>query len=114
MSGKKVLIVSSNGLFREGLKHILAGQSDLAQSQQVPSLQEAQELVRTGQADVVICERSDKVEEQECCMRKISSLLSRPGVRVIVVSLKAGDLSIYRRDCIEEASDEDLVAALNS
>ena len=112
MSGKKVLIVSSNGLFREGLKHILADTTDLAQMDQVSSLQEAEELVRMGQADVVICVRCDKGEGQECCVNNITSLLLRPRVRVIVVSLKTGDLSIYSREKIEEASDEDLVAAI--
>jgi DNA-binding NarL/FixJ family response regulator len=112
MSGKKVLIVSSNGLFREGLKHILAGTIDLAQTDQVSSLQEAEELVRMDQANVVICVRCDKGKGQECCVNNIKPLLSRPGVRVIVVSLKTGDLSIYSREQIKEASDEDLVSAI--
>ena len=112
MSDKKVVIVSSNGLFREGLKHILAGTIDLAQTDKVSSLQEAEKLVRMGQADVVICVGCDKVKEQESCVKNITSLLSRPGVRVIAVSLKTGDLSIYSREQIKEASDEDLVAAI--
>jgi DNA-binding NarL/FixJ family response regulator len=112
MSGKKVLIVSSNGLFLEGLKNILAGTIDIAQMDQVSSLEEAEDLVLMGQVDVVICVRCDKANEQEGCVKNIAVLLSRPGVRVIVVSLEAANLSIYSREQIEEASEEDLVAAL--
>jgi hypothetical protein len=43
MSGKQVLIISSNGLFREGLKHILA---NTAVTRQTTSLQGEQE--KTG------------------------------------------------------------------
>ena len=112
MSGKKVLIVSSNWLFREGLKYILNGETDLTLTKQVSSLLEAEELVRMGQVDVVIFVLPDKEEEKESRAETIISLLSRPGIRVVVVSLNGNDLSIYRREQIEEASVEDLVAAL--
>jgi DNA-binding NarL/FixJ family response regulator len=112
MSGKSVLIISSNGLFREGLKHVLADTTDLAQMVQVSTLQEAEEMMRIGQVDVVIIVLDDQAEGQEDRAKAITSLLSRPGVRVIVVSMKARDLCIYRQERIEEASVEDLVAAL--
>jgi len=112
MSGKKVLIVSSNWLFREGLKYILAGSNGLARTDQVSSLLEAEEWVRMGQVDVVIFVLPENAGGQESRAKTIISLLSRPGVRVIAVSMKANDIYIYRRERIEEASVEDLVAAL--
>ena len=112
MSGKNVLIVSSNGLFREGLKHILADRIDLVGSTQVSSLREAADLVQLGQFDVVICVLSDTGNGSECCTDKVSSLLTRPGVRLLIVSLKTGDISVFKRERILEASDEDLVSAL--
>ena len=112
MSGKKVLIVSSNGLFREGLKHILADKIDLAGSADVSSLQEAAELVQMEKADTVICVLSERPDVKDCCADRVSSLLSRPGVRLLIISLETGDISVFSRECIVEASDEDLVAAL--
>lgn len=113
MSDKKVLIVSSNSLFREGLKHVLADMTDLAQAQNVCSLQEAEELVSMGKADVVIFAAGDKMEGAEVSASSISPLLSRSGVRVIVASLKAGGLTVYRRERVDGTSVEDLEVALS-
>ena len=48
MSDHDVLIVSSNGLFREALKHVLADMPDHTHTSQVSSLQEAEELIQMG------------------------------------------------------------------
>ena len=68
--------------------------------------------MRVGEVDVVIYVLADRAEGQQDRAKTITSLLSRPSVRVIVVSMKAGDLCIYRQERIEEASVEDLFAAL--
>lgn len=113
MSGKHVLIVSSNGLFREGLRHILASSADLPPTRQTTSLQEAEELARTKQVDIVILEAADETEGQDSGTEAVTRLLAIPGVRVISVSLKTGDMRVYRQERVEEVSVEDLVAALN-
>lgn len=109
-----MLIVSSNGLFREGLKHVLAGTADLDQAQNVCTLQEAEELVSLGQANIVIFASSDNMEGAEISASTISPLLSRPGVRVIVASLNEGGLTVYRRERVDGTSVDDLVAALSN
>lgn len=113
MSGKRVLIVSSHGLFREGLKHILADTTDLTLTRHATSLQEAEDLARSEKVDVVIIDQADEAEGQESRAAAITRLLAIPELRVITVGLNSGDLCVYRQERVEEASVEDLVAALN-
>ena len=113
MSGKRVLIVSSNGLFREGLKHILSDVADFRLSGQTVSLQEAESLARSNQVDVVIIDQAEAGEGQESRSEAVNRLLAVPCLRVITVGLDSGDLCVYRQDCLEEASVENLVAALD-
>lgn len=113
MSGKRVLIVSSNGLFREGLKHILTNAADSTPTKQTTSLQEAEELAREEQVDVVIIDQADETEGQESRTEAVTRLLAIPGVRVISVGLTTGDMWVYKQERIEEVSVEDLVAALD-
>ena len=114
MSDKRVLIVSSNGLFREGLKHILANTADLTATRQTTSLQEAEKLARSGKVNVVIIDQADETKGQESRAEAVSRLLSVPCLRVITVGLDTGDLWVYKQERVEEASVEDLVAALDN
>ena len=114
MSGKRVLIVSSNGLFREGLKHILSDVADLSLTRQTTSLQEAEALAQSGQVDVVILDQAEEAEGQDGRSEAVDRLLAVPCLRVITVGLDSGDLWVYRQDCAEEASVENLVAALEA
>ena len=113
MSGKRVLIVSSNGLFREGLKHILADTPNLTLTSHATSLQEAEDLARSQEVDVVIIDQADEAEGQENRTAAIAPLLEVPKLRVITVGLNSGDLCVYRQERVKEASVEDLVAALD-
>ena len=114
MSGKRVLIVSSNGLFREGLKHMLANTADLTLTGQITTLQEAEELARSNEVDVVIIDQADEAEGRESRAEAIARLLTVPNMRVITVGLDTGDMSVYRQKRVEAASVEDLVAALDN
>ena len=114
MPGKRVLIVSSNGLFREGLRHILDNSADLTLTRQTTSLQEAEQLTREKRVDVVIVEQADEIDGQDSRAEAFTRLLTMPGVRVISVSLASGDMWVYRQERVEEVSVEDLVAALEN
>jgi DNA-binding NarL/FixJ family response regulator len=94
MSGKRILIVSSHGLFREGLKRTLAEKVDLAFAKHTTSVREAEELLGAQEIDVVIVDQSD---DQIGSGESISLLLSYPGVRVITVKPNSGDLWIHRQ-----------------
>ena len=94
------------------MKHILSDVADLSLTRQTTSLQEAEELARSNQVDVVIVDQAQNTEGQESRSEAVNCLLAVPCLRVIVVSLDSGDLSIYRQDCLEEASVENLLAAL--
>ena len=106
VSLKHVVIISPHGLFRDGLKRLLV---NVAQVELAASIEKVEELARKQQVDAVI------IDQEESQMRDraiISRLLSLPGVRVITVSLEAGDMQIYQHEQVGAASVEDLVAAV--
>lgn len=106
MSLKRVVIVSSQGLFRDGLKQMLAR---VAQVHLASSCGEAEELARAQKVDVMIVDQAD---DQVIGNEAISRLLSLPRMKVITVSLAAGDLQIYQHERVVEASPEALIAAV--
>ena len=106
MSSKRVAIISSRGIFRDGLKHLLA---KVALVIPVGSIEEVEDLMHKQQVDVVII---DRAEDQLTDDKTISRLLTVPGMRVITVSLEADDMQIYQHKQVGEASVEDLVAAV--
>jgi DNA-binding NarL/FixJ family response regulator len=106
VSSKRVAIISSRGIFRDGLKHLLA---KVALVELVDSIEEVEDLIHKQQVDVVII---DRAEDQMTDDKIVSRLLSVPGIRVITVSLEADDMRIYQHSKVGEASVEDLVAAV--
>lgn len=106
MSSKRVAIISSHGIFRDGLKRLLG---KVALVELADSIEEVEDLIYKQQVDVVIIDRAeDRITDSET----VSRLLSVPGVRVITVSLEADDMQIYQHEQVGEASVEDLVAAV--
>jgi len=104
-----VIILSSRGLFREGLKHLLA-EVAVATTAAVP--EEVKDLLRHDAIDTLILdEEEDSVTHSDfiCYL-----LLSRPGTRVFTVGLEVRDIQIYRHEEIAQASPEALVAAVAS
>ncbi len=106
MSLKHVVIISSYGLFRNGLKRLLA---NVALVELANSIEQVEELVRVQPVDTVII---DRAENHIIDSEVIARLLSLPGVRVITVSLEADDKQVYQHEQVGEASVEDLVAAV--
>jgi DNA-binding NarL/FixJ family response regulator len=112
MPSKRVLIVSSHSLFREGLKRLLADLGEVVIVDQVGSVQEAGDLARQGEVDVVIIDQAAGSDNQASRNEAISCLLAVPSVRVISLSLDTDDLWVYRQERVVKASVDDLVAAL--
>jgi DNA-binding NarL/FixJ family response regulator len=112
MSSKRVLIVSSYGLFREGLRRLLAEVADLVILDQVSSLKEANDLALQEKVDVVIVDQAEGINHQTSRNEALSYLIANPDVRVISVSLDTEDMRVYKQQRVVEASVEDLVAAL--
>lgn len=106
MTQKRVVIVSSQGLFRDGLRRMLAS---VAQVEAVSSRREAEDLARASTVDVIIVDQED---DQLAGDEVVARWPALPGMRVIVVSLEAGDLQIYQREQVVGASPEALVAAV--
>lgn len=112
MSSKRVLIVSSHTLFREGLKRLLADMGNVVVLDQVGSLQKAHDLTRCDEVDIVIIDQDEGINHQASRNEAISYLLALPDVRVISVSLETDDMRVYKQERVVEASVEDLLAAL--
>jgi DNA-binding NarL/FixJ family response regulator len=113
MVEKRVLIVSSNGLFREGLRHILGKSHDVELMKYSTSLDEAEKLAREKKVDVVIIEQVEDTQRSTKHAEAVTRLLAIPDVRVISVSLDTGDMWIYKQTRVEEVSVEDLLAAID-
>jgi DNA-binding NarL/FixJ family response regulator len=109
MLRKRVLIISSHELFRQGLKRILAEETESVSVGDATSLEEAEELLQTRPFDAVILDQSDDAIDAS---QTVSYLLSFPDLRVITAKLDSGDLRIYRQQRVLEASVEDLMTAL--
>lgn len=106
MSSKRVVIISSHGIFRDGLKRLLA---KVALVELADSIEKVEDLMHKQQVDVVIV---DRAEDRMTNSETISRLLSVPGVRVITVSLEGDDMQIFQHKQVGEVSVEDLVAAV--
>lgn len=113
MDEKRVLIVSSNGLFREGLKHILGKSHNVELMKQSASMDEAESLAREKKVDVVIVEQVEDAEKSAKQTEAFARLLAIPDLRVISVGLDTGDMWIYKQTRVEEVSVEDLLAAID-
>jgi DNA-binding NarL/FixJ family response regulator len=101
-----VVILSSRGLFREGLKHLLA---DNAVATTTAFPEEVKDMLRHEAIDTVILDQ----EEDSVSQRGfICELLSRPGTRVFTVGLDGRDIQVYRHEEIAQASVEALVSAV--
>ena len=108
MSQRRVVILSSRGLFREGLKHLL---TDVAVATTAAFPEEVKDLMRHEAIDTVILDQEDYLVTQSDF---ICELLSSPGTRVFTVGLDVRDIQIYRHEEITQASAEALVAAVAS
>ena len=108
MSQRRVVILSSRGLFREGLKRLLA---DTAVATTATSPEEVKDQMRHEAIDTVILDQEDNSVAHSDF---ICELLSSPGTRVFTVGLDVRDIQTYRHEEIAQASAEALIAAVAS
>jgi hypothetical protein len=106
VSRRNVIILSSRGLFREGIKRLLADVADVALA---TSLAEVQDRLRDQRVDTVIVDQQDAPAAYRDL---IWQLLSWPGMRVITVSLDLTDIQIYQHQQVTQASPEALISAV--
>ena len=109
----RVLIISPNHLFREGLVRLLSKKQDLELVGAAVGVQEAASLVQGTRVDVVLFEQAPGGDPPQDMLFHLLDTPSREA-RVVTVSLDAGDMQIYRREQVDRASVENLVAALGS
>ncbi len=103
---QQVMILSSHGLFRDGLNRVL---SKVASVVSVSTIQEAEQMVRTEQIDVVLVDQNDDEASRD---NTIARLLAIPNIKVVVVSLNTYSLRIYTQSHVQDATVEDLLAAV--
>ncbi len=103
---RNVVILSSRGLFREGLKHLLAHKATVALA---ISPAEVEALLRREPIDLVILDQEDDSASNSDF---VCQLLSTPGRRVITVSLDVNEIHIYQHHQVAHASPEALIAAV--
>ncbi len=106
MSNRYVVILSSRGLFREGLRYLLA---EVATVILAASPQEVADLLNSEQVDVVVV---DQKEDPTTYLDFLFRLLSSYEVRVVTVRLDVSDIQVYRCEQVPHASPEALIAAV--
>jgi DNA-binding NarL/FixJ family response regulator len=106
VSQRNVIILSSRGLFREGIKRLLA---DVADVSLATSRAEVRDQLRNRPIDTVIVDQQDAPAAYGDL---IWQLLSWPAMRVITVSLDMTDIQIYQHQQVTQASPEALIAAV--
>ena len=106
MQPKRVVILSSHALFREGLKHLLA---DVATVTLAASPEEVADRLRDRQIDIVIVDHND---DETIGSEVMARWLDTPNLRIITVRLDVTDMQIYDHRHIGPASPADLIAAV--
>jgi len=109
----RVLIISQQALFREGLRRLLSDSPGIDRLEVVRSLSEAKMLAPVINPDLVIFDCSDLpfAEMQE---ETISSLFSLGSPRVVSLTLANKKMVIYSRYTFQEATVGDLFGLLEN
>ncbi len=107
----RVLLLSSNSLFRNGLRRIV---SHVAQVTTVDSVEEAKQLACAQVVDAVVIDQDDTVTwaDGRLLPEILGQLLSVPGLKVIAVSLQCQTIQVYRHETVSTASVEDFLATI--
>lgn len=103
---QQVMILSRHGLFRDGLHRVL---SEVASVISVSTIQEAEQMARSRHVDVVLVDQNDDETSRD---NTIARLLAIPNLKVVVVSLDTYSLRIYIQSRVQDATVEDLLAAI--
>jgi DNA-binding NarL/FixJ family response regulator len=106
VSHKRVAILSSHALFREGLRHLLTGVATVTLAS---SPEEVADLLVKGQLDVIVVDQED---DDASCSDVVAEWLTTPDVRIITVRLDSAGMQIYDHRHIGLASPADLIAAV--
>ncbi len=107
----RVLLLSSNSLFRNGLRRIV---SHVAQVTTVDTLEEAKQFACSQVVDAVVIDQDDTAiwQDGRPLPEPLVQLLSIPGLKVIAVSLQSQMAQVYRHETVSTASVEDFLAAI--
>ena len=106
MAHKRVALLSSHALFREGLRHLLASVATVTLAS---SPEEVAALLVNGQLDVIVVDQED---DDAICGDVMAGWLTTPDVRIIIVRLDATGMQVHDHRHIGYASPADLIAAV--
>jgi cytochrome c oxidase subunit II len=105
---RRVLIVSANPLFREGLRKVYAARwGQQAVITGMPTdMQETLSMLETHQPDLVIVDYDDRTINREAFMNRF--VTGESPMQVVLVSLKeSGQVVVYDRRRLTSAQAED-------
>lgn len=108
---RKVVLISSNSLFREGLARVLEDLEGFELVGVAASIEAASEMLRRASPDVILLARNPySVIQDESGVRLLQGSMSQ----VIELSVSDSDMTVYSRRRIPQATAADLAAALES
>ncbi len=107
---RRLLLITTRSLFGRGVVRLLDGKRDELVIEKVPDLDAAMQTCPTFRPDVVVYFRERGLPPEEWA--RLQDLVSRYHTRLIYCSLEANHLTIYDRTNIENATVDDLMAAV--
>ncbi|GJM41785.1 MAG: hypothetical protein DHS20C20_20670 [Ardenticatenaceae bacterium] len=110
---RRVLIISKQALFREGLRRLLSDSSGIDRLEGVRSLNDAKMLAPVMNPDLIIFDCSD-LPPAEIPEEMISNLFRLGSPQVVFLTLANKQMVLYSRHAFREATDSDLLALLEN
>lgn len=106
---RRLLIITTQSLFGTGIIGLLKKQEGQLEIRTVPDSRTALEVSREFHPDVIVHFKESSLPEDE---GSLQTLISRYHTRVIQCTLQANQLTIYDQTRIQNATVEDLMAAV--
>lgn len=108
MDRRRAIIISSQALFREGLRYLLSDLPDVELIGVVDSIEEARQLATSNKPDVIV------ISHEEDDQNLVAELLTMTDARLVTVTLEDGGMTVYHRRHLPEASVQELLKILES
>ena len=107
---RKVIVISENSLFREGLQRLIASTPDLRLLGAFASTAEVAQLADDSAPDAVIL---DQAQDTPGGRQVLAQLLDLAAEQVFVISLHERAVTVYSRLRLQEASAQTLLDLLS-
>lgn len=112
MNTIRVFVISDNLMFSRGLKSLLTCQAEVEIVGEETNIDQAIQQMEVLGPDVIII--SDSGRMNDFALEEMRLLKTKPGIKVIGLSLENNDLFIYHSTRMKVTGEKDLFTAIKS